>query len=189
MRILLLPLAAATLLTLSACSVAGGTGGAPVANSAAAGGTSAAASAPAAASKTGAVDVCNIIPLATIVSATGRSVYTTATSVTAADEGATLYVCEYTDGATIPDSLNVFNIGVYRGGDPTKIMADLATSQGSGAVPHSGIGDRAQLGDTELDVVVGTDVLEVSDTARMSQFTVVGAATLEKLARQLMAKL
>lgn len=184
MRILLLPLVATALLALSACSVADGA--APVNSPAAAG----AGSSPSAhATDSGPVDVCGAIPLATIVSATGRSVYTTATPVTAADEGATLYVCEYTDGATIPDSSNVFNIGVYRGGDPTKIMTDLATSQGSGAVPHSGIGDRAQLGDTELDVVVGTDVLFVSDTLREGQYTVVAPATLEKLARQLLAKL
>ena len=188
MRILLLPVAVGAALVLSACSsplpaaTAGATAGSPHATS------STAASAPAA-HAAGPVDVCGDFPVATIVAATGRSVYTTATERDGGSEGAMVYACEYTDSTDPANALDGFNLVVYRGGDPDAIMKDLAAAQTSGANAASGIGDRAQTGDGEIDVVVGTDVVVASDALHEGDLAELDPSVLRQLAKSLIAKL
>jgi hypothetical protein len=112
-------------------------------------------------SGTGLVDVCSAVPLAVVVQTTGRSAYTTVAGGTGVDQNAKVYYCQYSDG-DISTAESVFTISVYRGGDSTSIMAKLAQALG-GASPVSGVGDKAQANDVELDVVYGTDVVVVSD--------------------------
>lgn len=100
-----------------------------------------------------------------------------------------MYACEYTDSANAGDALDGFNIAVYRGGDTAKITHDLAAALTDGASPQSGIGDRGQLGDGELDVVVGGDVVVVSDSVHEGNLAELHLAQLEKLAKQIIAKL
>jgi hypothetical protein len=140
-------------------------------------------------SGSGPVDVCGAIPLATVKSVTGRTVYTTPHKVDGTTEGAHLYGCEYTDSADAGDALDGFNVVVYRGGDTDKIMRDLAAALTSGASPQSGIGDRAQLGDGELDVVVGGDVVVVSDSVHEGDLAELTLAQFENLANRFMTKL
>jgi hypothetical protein len=85
------------------------------------------------------------------------------------DTGANVYACEYTDSADPADALDGFNLVVYRGGDPTTIMKNLAAALTSGATPTSAICDRTQLGDGEIDIVVGTDVVVASDAVHEGQ--------------------
>jgi hypothetical protein len=193
MRILLLPLGAAVLLSLGACSVLPSDGSTPVASSAAAStspapaAASAAAAAPAA-HGSGPIPVCTDFPLTVVASATGRSVYTTATERDGSSAGAQTYACEYTDQAP-DDALDGFDIAIYRGGDPAGIMSQLSQALTSGTTPLSGIGDRAQAGDGEVDVMSGTDVVVVSDAVHEGQLADLSTSTLEALARKVMAVL
>jgi hypothetical protein len=185
MRIVLLPLGAAVLLLLSACApVAANTVASP-----ATGSSSAPSTAPSRASSTAAINVCSKIPLTTVASVSGRTVYTTTHEIDGPSQGAKLYSCEYTDTASADDALNAINLVVYRGGDPNTIMTALAGAQTSGAKPLTGLGNRAQVGDTEVDVVVGTDVVAAADSIHDSDLADLTTAQLEKLARLVMATL
>jgi hypothetical protein len=183
MKLLVIPLGAAVLLLLSACAPATGTSSAapPAAGSS--------LSAPKHASSTAAIAVCSKISVSEVASASARSVYTAAHEIDGPLEGAQLYSCEYTDSATASDALDGFNLGVYRGGNPDTIMKAEATALTKGAKPLSGIGDRAQAGDGEVDVVVGTDVVVASDAVHEGDLTTVSTAQLEILARKVMALL
>jgi hypothetical protein len=185
MRILVLPIGAALLLLLSACAPAAGN---PAATSSAAP-SSAPSSAPSRASSTAAINVCSKISLGTVASISGRTVYTTSHEIDGPSQGAKLYSCEYTDTASADDALNALNLVVYRGGDPISIMKALAGAQTSGAKPLAGLGDRAQVGSTEVDVVVGTDVVAAADSLHDSDLANLTTPQLEKLARLVMATL
>ena len=137
----------------------------------------------------GPIDLCREFPVSTIAAATGRGVYTTATERNGNSAGASLYACEYTDTTNPADALDAFSVAVYRGGDPDQIMKTLAGALNSGATATSGIGDRAQIGDGEIDVVVGTDVVVVSDTLHMGNLTDLDPSVLRALAQKVIAKL
>lgn len=68
-------------------------------------------------------------------------------------------------------------------------MLDLAAVLTDGAKPQPGIGDKAQLGDGELDVVVGGDVVVVSDSVHEGNLAELNLAQLEMFANKIMAKL
>ena len=184
--LLIIPLAVAAL-TLAACSATS------PATTAGTGGPTPASASPVpdtpAASKTGPIDICGDFPVATIVAATGRSVYTTATEQDGDSDGAKLYACEYTDSTDPGDALDGFNLAVYRGGDTDAIMKDLADALTSGATPSSGIGDRSQVGDGEIDVVVGTDVVVASDALHEGDLADLDPGVLRSLAQKLIDKL
>jgi hypothetical protein len=188
MKFLLVPVSAALVLGLSACAPATGSGSSvPGASN---GPSVAPSSAPAShASSTGAINVCGKIPVATVASLSGRTVYTTGHEIDGPSEGAKLYACEYTDSTDASNALDGFNLVVYRGGDPTKILKGLATALTAGATPLSGIGDKAQSGDGEVDIVVGTDVVVASDSVHEGQLATLSTARLESLARKVMALL
>lgn len=63
-------------------------------------------------------------------------------------------------------------------------MKDLAALFTSGAKPYSGIGDRAQIGDGELDVVIGGDVVVASDSVHEGNLAELTTDQLEKLAQR-----
>jgi hypothetical protein len=143
------------------------TGCAPAATSSTGAPSPAASAAPSASpqshgSSTGPVDVCAAVPLSAVVQITGRSAYTTMVGGTGTDQNAKVYYCQYSDG-DISTAQSVFTISVYRGGDSTSIMAKLSQAL-SGTSPVSGVGDKAQGNDVELDTVYGSDVVVVSDT-------------------------
>jgi hypothetical protein len=187
MRTALLPLAIGAILVLSACSATS-----PVTSAGTGGPTPASASPKAttpAAHSAGPIRVCDDFPVSTIVSATGRSIYTTATEQDGVTEGAHLYACEYTDSTDPADALDGFDLVVYRGGDPDAIMTALAQALTSGATPTSGIGDRAQTGDGEIDVVVGKDVVVASDAVHEGDIPDLDPAVLKSLAQRLIGKL
>lgn len=135
----------------------------------------------------GPINMCGQFPVSTIVAATGRAVYTTATERDGNSASAKLYACEYTDSVNPDDALDGFNLAVYRGGDPDAIMKALAAALTSGATPTSGIGDRAQVGDGEIDVVVGTDVVVVSDAVHEGDLTDLDPSVLRDLAQKVIA--
>jgi len=182
----LLPIIVGAILVLSACST-----GSPATTAGTGGPTPATASPPAsspATRSTGPIRVCDDFPVSTIVAATGRSVYTTATEQDGDTQGAKVYACEYTDSTDPSDALDGFNLAVYRGGDPDAILTALAAALTSGATPISGIGDRAQSGDGEIDVVVGTDVVVVSDAVHEGDIPDLDPSVFRGLAQKLIAK-
>jgi hypothetical protein len=181
MKLLLVPVGAAVLLLLSACAPASGSPSSAPAN------TAPSSSAPKQSSSTAAIDVCSKISVGTVASVSGRTVYTAAHEIDGPTEGAKLYSCEYTDSADASDALDGLGLAVYRGGDADAILKDLATALTSGAKPLSGIGDRAQVGDGEVDVVVGTDVVVASDAVHEGELTTLTTVQLETLARRVMA--
>ena len=186
MRILILPLALCAVFGLAACAV-GPAAGESSGVASAATTSSPSASKPAAAS-TGSIDMCGNFPVSAIASATGRTVYTTSTERDGDSEGAKLYACQYTDSTDPSQALDSFSLAVYRGGNPDTIMTDLAAAQTSGATPVSGIGDRAQAGAGEIDVVIGSDVVVASDTLHDSSLSDLDPAVLRSLAQKVIAK-
>jgi hypothetical protein len=133
--------------------------------------------------------VCSKISVATVTGDTGRSVYTAAHEIDGSSDGAHVYACEYTDSASADDALDGLNLVVYRGGNPISILSSLASALTSGAKPLANIGDRAQVGNGEVDIVVGTDVVVVSDSVHEGQLAELSTAQLEKLANRVMALL
>ena len=172
-------------LALAGCSAGTSTAG----SSAGSGGASAssAPSAPSGGTATGAVDVCSAVPVATIVSLTGRSGYLKTNGGSSTQSGADVDVCQYfdTDDASTGYQLT---LAVFRNGDPAKIFADRAALMASLA-PVSGYGDRAQAGDGELEVVYGSRVITVTDALHAGDESSLSTAQLAKIVEALHAKL
>jgi len=172
-------------LALVGCSAGTSTAG----SSAGSGGASAssAPSAPSGGTATGAVDVCSAVPVATIVSLTGRSGYLKTNGGSSTQSGADVDVCQYfdTDDASTGYQLT---LAVFRNGDPAKIFADRAALMASLA-PVSGYGDRAQAGDGELEVVYGSRVITATDALHAGDESSLSTAQLAKIVEALHAKL
>lgn len=172
-------------LALAGCSAGTSTAG----SSAGSGGASAssAPSAPSGGTATGAVDVCSAVPVATIVSLTGRSGYLKTNGGSSTQSGADVDVCQYfdTDDASTGYQLT---LAVFRNGDPAKIFADRAALMASLA-PVSGYGDRAQAGDGELEVVYGSRVITVTDALHAGDESSLSTAQLAKIVEAMHAKL
>ena len=175
-------------LALAGCSAGTSTAG----SSAGSGGASAssapsAPSAPSGGTATGAVDVCSAVPVATIVSLTGRSGYLKTNGGSSTQSGADVDVCQYfdTDDASTGYQLT---LAVFRNGDPAKIFADRAALMASLA-PVSGYGDRAQAGDGELEVVYGSRVITATDALHPGDESSLSTAQLAKIVEAMHAKL
>jgi hypothetical protein len=105
--------------------------------------------------------VCSVVPLATVVSVTGRG-YTESNLVTGNVGGSVETDCVYKHGAPNGADALQLEIRVFRGVDPRGVFALQDETVGD-LEPVSGIGDSAQGSDTELDVAWGHDVVVVED--------------------------
>lgn len=153
-----------------------------------------AASAPASASPShasstggsaGAVDVCAAVPLAAVNAATGRD-YTAAESASGDVYGVHATGCQYHDGDIDAGTDQILlDIQVFRGGDPRGIFAYQQSLVDDDELQSiSGIGDSAQLGQNELDVAWGGDVVAVIDSLRPGDMSPLTRAAFESLANK-----
>lgn len=107
------------------------------------------------------IDVCTALPLATVVSATGRAYKKTQTkTISSPTDGS---ICTYS-GASDDDLLDLSITVLYGDTDAMyKLEQSNSTAAGETMTPLSGFGDRAFIDEDDLAVVFGDTLIEVTD--------------------------
>ena len=124
------------------------------------------------------VNVCTVLPLSTVVAATGRS-YSTATASTSTTPVSADH-CTYggPDSALLSLDVSVFY------GDPDTVYQDIqagSNAAGETMTNVSGFGDKAFTDEDDLAVVYGSDVIAVQDSVSPPGAKALSLAVMEQL--------